>query len=84
MITNGSERGGRLSGANSRMIPNCDLDCSSMSPCFLTSSSSSGYIPHAAKSCGSAAPIDVATITSASRRALVAAMLQALENRTRS
>lgn len=75
-MTNGSERGGKLSGAHSRMVPNDEVTEVSLSALRL-SSSSSAYIPHAASSCGSAAPTDVDTITSASLRALVAAILQA-------
>jgi hypothetical protein len=64
-MTKGRESGARPSGA--------------WLPLFDSSSLSSLVVkmPHAAKSLGSAAPVDVETITSASRNAFAAATLQA-------
>jgi hypothetical protein len=78
-ITKGRDSGGRPSGASTRGREVPDDDALDLLFCWLPFDSSSSLVmmPHAAKSLGSAAPVDVETTTSASRRALVAAILQA-------
>jgi TRAP-type uncharacterized transport system fused permease subunit len=79
-ITKGNNRGGRLSSALTRT--GCATIVLVLEACDrlrgnIVSSSSAKTIPQAARRRGSLAPVDIITITSASRRALVAAALHA-------
>jgi hypothetical protein len=78
-MTKGIESGARPSGAFTRSVKGPDDDALDLLFCWLPAFASSSLLmmPHAARSLGSAAPVDVETTTSASRSAFVAATLQA-------